>query len=105
MLPGEVACLTGIVNNGIGAPGDISIQVLLHPIPTQDWDHNGTIDIPTAQTPTMDSYLQFLDDQTNAGPIPEPMIWSTAGNGYGTLLGDPTAVLDNGIVISPVPGP
>jgi hypothetical protein len=32
-------------------------------------------------------------------------VWSTDGPGYGTLLGDSTAVLDSGFVIEPVPLP
>jgi len=90
------------VFKGVGAPGSISVQALLHPIPTADLDGNGTIDVPSASTPTMDSYLAFVNWQVNGqSQPPPPSIWTTAGAGYGTLFGDNTAVLDDGLVIRP----
>jgi hypothetical protein len=104
-LGGEAVCAHGIVAKGVGQGDDISGIILVHPVPTKDWDGNGTIDLPTADTVTMDSYLQYQNDLTAGGPVPEPFIWTTVGPGYGTLLGDPTAVLNNGFDIAPQPNP
>ncbi len=109
ILDGEATCVSGIVYAAKGLPEllgqDFSMGALVHAVPTQDWDHSGKIDLGTATVPSMDSYLQFVNDQANAGPVPHPQTWSTEGAGYGTLLGDPTAVLDSGVSISPIPFP
>jgi hypothetical protein len=109
-LPGESVCVSGIVYKASGLPEllgqDIAVTLAVHPFATQDWDGNGKIDQPTAQTPTLDSYLEW-QNWLNAGePMPGPgMLWTTAGDGYGTLLGGPSAVFDNGINIQPAPSP
>jgi hypothetical protein len=99
-LPGEAECVTGVVDKGVGQGGDISGIILVHPVPTRDWDGNGKIDLPTPLSPTMDSYYEYIDTQTNPGQ--RNYVWTTGGPGYGTLLGNPNAYLQNRFFITPV---
>ncbi|MGZ4795262.1 MAG: hypothetical protein ACXV8T_05150 [Acidimicrobiia bacterium] len=99
--PAELTCLVGIVGKGVGTGGDFAAKVLMHPLPATDSDGNGTIDVPTPSTPTADSLSALFDWEINAAPMPTGWMWTTSGPGYGTLFGDPTAVLDDGFVIAP----
>jgi hypothetical protein len=101
-LAGEAICVTGIVHGGVGTGNTIRVAMLAHAIPTKDWDGNGKIDVPTPNTVTMDSYLEWQNWVNNGEPLPGPtMIWTTAGPGYGTLLGDASAVLQDSFKIAP----
>ncbi|HKY14709.1 MAG TPA: hypothetical protein VJM33_07260 [Microthrixaceae bacterium] len=104
-IPGEAVCMVGTITSGIYEGQPVSFTALVHPIPTEDLDGNGTIDIPTPNpnTPTMDSYLTWLG--LADGPIPNPCIWSTDGAAFATLDGNDDAVLDGGFVVSPMPNP
>jgi hypothetical protein len=104
-IAGELLCLRGFALSAPGgAGGDVTVAAVLHPVPRQDWDGNGTIDVPTPDVPTVDSFFELLDWESNGVPQPNRgAVWSTSGAGFGVLFGVDGAVLDGGIRIHPRP--